>query len=180
MVGPEATALSLASCLESEAFEIACEDLRRRQLITVPSLRAYLDRFGLNRPGAAPMRRLLDELDPIHPSRSPLEVKTRRLLVAHGISDFVREFPLTWNGRTYYFDFTFHRGRTMLETNGRRWHDDPLDYEDDNEKWSVPARYGFKIVFATWKKVTEEPHALIAELRSTLDQQSTRVSLPAS
>jgi hypothetical protein len=37
VVGPEATALSLANSLESEAFEIACEDLGRRRLITVSS-----------------------------------------------------------------------------------------------------------------------------------------------
>jgi hypothetical protein len=40
---------------------------------------------------------LLEQLDPVHPSRSTLEVKTRRLLVAHGFDGFVREFPLEWN-----------------------------------------------------------------------------------
>jgi hypothetical protein len=97
-----------------------------------------------------------------------LEVKTRRLLVTHGFTDFVREFPLTWNGRTYRFDFAFQRGRTILETNGRRWHDDPLDYERDNEKWSVPARLGYRIVFATWDKVTSRPQLLIGELTAAL------------
>jgi hypothetical protein len=63
-----------------------------------------------------------------------LEVKTRRLLVAHGITDFVREYPLEWCGRTYRFDFAFPARRLILETNGRRWHDDPKDYERDHEK----------------------------------------------
>ena len=111
---------------------------------------------------------LLDQLDPVHPARSTLEVKTRRLLVAHGLTDFVREFPLEWKGRTYLFDFNFERRRTILETNGRRWHDDPADYERDNEKWSVPGRHGYKLVFATWDKVTRHPLALIEELRATL------------
>ena len=57
--------------------------------------------------GSRRAARLLDELDPVHPARSTLEVKTRRLLVAHGITDFVREFPLEWHGRTYRFDFGF-------------------------------------------------------------------------
>ena len=86
------------------------------------------------------MRRLIDELDPVHAARSTLEVKTRRLLVAHRITKFVREFPLEWDGRTYLFDFAFEREKTVLETNGRRWHDDAVDYELDNEKWSVPGR----------------------------------------
>jgi hypothetical protein len=102
VTGVEATLVSLAHSLEPEALEIACEDGRRRRLTSVPALRAYLTRFG--RPGRreiAPLRRLLDQLDPVHPSRSMLEVKARRLLVANGITDFVREFPLDWMGRTY-------------------------------------------------------------------------------
>ena len=93
-----------------------------------------------------------------------LEVKTRRLLVANGITDFVREFPLEWNGHTYRYDFAFQGRRTILETNGRRWHDDPVDYEHDNEKWSVPGRYGYRIVLATWAKVTERPGELLRDV----------------
>ena len=104
----------------------------------------------------------------MHPSRSTLEVKTRRLLVANGFSDFIREYPLSWNGRTYRFDFGFERRRTILETNGRRWHDDASDYEHDNEKWSVPGRHGFRIVLATWQKVTQTPADLLEELAATL------------
>jgi len=96
VTGVEATLVALAHLLEPEAFEIACEDARRRQLTSVPSLRTYLKRHGkAGRPGVAPLRALLDQLDPKHPSRSTLEVKTRRLLVANGITDFTREFPLT-------------------------------------------------------------------------------------
>ena len=50
--------------------------------------------------------------------------------------------------------------RTILETNGRRWHDDPTDYEHDNEKWSVPGRHGYRLVLATWDKVTQRPEQL--------------------
>jgi very-short-patch-repair endonuclease len=104
----------------------------------------------------------------VYAARSTLEVKTRRLLVAHGLTDFVRELPLVWRGRTYRFDFAFERRRTILETNGRRWHDDPNDYEHDNEKWSVPGRHGYRIVFATWEKVAHAPASLLSELGATL------------
>jgi very-short-patch-repair endonuclease len=169
VTGPEATLVRLAYLLDGEAFEVACEDARRRRLISVPSLHAYLEKYA--RPGqrgVAPVRTLLRELDPVHPSRSTLEVKTRRLLVAHGIGDFVREYPLEWNGRRYSFDFTFPRARTILETNGRRWHDDAHDFEHDQEKWSVPGRHGYKLVLATWGKVTEHSRALVHEIRTTL------------
>jgi hypothetical protein len=169
VTGVEATLVALGRRLDGEAFEIACEDARRRRLTSVPALRAYLDRYARRgRPGVVSMRRLLDQLDPKHPSRSTLEVKTRRLLVAHGITDFVREFPLRWKDRTFHFDFCFDREQTILETNGRRWHDDPGDYEADHEKWSVPGRHGYRIVLATWDKVTRRPDALIDELTATM------------
>jgi len=114
------------------------------------------------------IRHLLAQLDPQHPARSTLEVKTRRLLVANGITHFEREFPTEWNGHTYRYDFAFCRERTILETNGRRWHGDPVDHEFDNEKWSVPGRHGYRMVFATWAKVTKDPDALLAELTATL------------
>jgi very-short-patch-repair endonuclease len=167
--GIEATLLRLAHELDDEEFEVACEDARRRRLTSMAALRRYLDRHGKRgRPGVSTLRRLLDQLDPAHPARSTLEVLTRRLLVARGLHDFVRELPLTWNGRTYRYDFAFPDRRVILETNGRRWHDDAADYEYDQEKWSVPARHGYRIVFATWDKVTRRPDELLGELSAAL------------
>jgi hypothetical protein len=169
VTGVEATLVALSRSLGDEAFEIACEDARRRRLTSIPSLYAYLDRFGRSGvPGIGTTRARLRVLDPKHPARSTLEVKTRRLVVANGYRDFVREFPLEWNGRTYYYDFAFVDQRTILETNGRRWHDDPGDYEYNNEKWSVPGRHGFKLVFATYKKVTRGSRDLLRELEAAL------------
>lgn len=169
VTGIECTLLQLAATLDAEAFEIACEDARRRRLTSVPALNAYLKRFArAGRPGVEAMRQLLRELDPIHASRSTLEVKTRRLLFSHGITDFVREFPLEWNGKTYLYDFAFEHARLILETKGRRWHDDPVDYEHNHEKWSVPGRRGYRIAFATWEKVTRQPEHLLSELGEAL------------
>jgi len=53
-------------------------------------------------------------------------------------------------------------------TRMRLGHDDPVDYEHDNDKWSVPGRRGYRLVFATWAKVERAPHELISELRATL------------
>jgi len=165
VTGIEATLLALADVLDDEAFEIACEDARRRRLTTIPALRTYLDRFAApGRPGTRALRAWLSQLDPVHPSRSALEVKTRRLLVAQGLPDFVREFEL--DGR--HFDFAFTGPKVILETNGRRWHDDLADYEDAHEKWSVPARHGYRLVFATWTKVVKRPAALVDELVAAL------------
>lgn len=167
--GIEATLLQLAHLLDEESFEIACEDARRRRLTSVPALRAYLQRFGgRGRPGVAHLRFLIEQLDPKWPSRSTLEVKTRRLLVANGLTTFTREYPLAWNGHTYRYDFAFEEQHTILETNGRRWHDDATDYERDNAKWSVPGYHGHRLILATWDRVTRHPDQFLDELSTTL------------
>ena len=53
------------------------------------------------------------------------------------------------HSRTYRYDFALPDAMTILETNGRRWHDDATDYEHDHEKWSVPGRHGHRLVLAT-------------------------------
>jgi Transcriptional regulator, AbiEi antitoxin len=57
VTGPEATLVALAAALDDEAFEIACEDARRRRLTSVPASRTYLAQYGMaGRPGVAPLR----------------------------------------------------------------------------------------------------------------------------
>jgi very-short-patch-repair endonuclease len=167
--GVEATLLLLAHVEQGEALEVACEDARRRRLTSLRAIDAYLDRWQQRgRPGVRALRTLVAQLDPVHPARSKLEVLTRRLLVANRLGDFVRELPLTDGGRRFSYDFAFVRERVILEVNGHRWHGDPADFERDQAKWSVPARHGFRLVLATWEKVTQQPQALIAEMRATL------------
>jgi very-short-patch-repair endonuclease len=169
VTGVECTLVELAHVLDPPEFEMAFEDARRRRLTSVAGLDAYLARFGRSgRRGVDHLRTTLGQLDPRHPARSTLEVLTRRLLVANGITEFIRELPLEWAGRTYRYDFAFMRERVILDTNGRRWHDDATDYEHDHEKWSVPARLGYRVVFATWDKVARHPMELLGELTAAL------------
>jgi very-short-patch-repair endonuclease len=173
--GVEATLLLLAHLVDAETLEVACEDARRRRLTSMSALRAYLERWQQRgRPGQVKLRALLSELDPVHPARSKLEVLTRRLLVANGLGGFVRELPLTAGDRTYRYDFAFVDERVILEVNGRRWHDDPADFERDQEKWSVPARHGYRLLLATWDTVTRRPDRLITELRQALSTATER------
>jgi very-short-patch-repair endonuclease len=172
--GVEATLMLLAHLVDAETLEIACEDARRRRLTSMTALHRYLQRWQQRgRPGQVKLRQLLGELDPTHPARSRLEVLTRRVLVASGLGGFVRELPLDAGERRFLYDFAFVKERVILEVNGRRWHDDPTDFERDQEKWSVPARHGFRLVLATWDTVTRDPDRLVAELRDALARGSS-------
>jgi very-short-patch-repair endonuclease len=170
VVGVEACLVQLAAALDDdEALEIACEDARRRLLTGIPALRKYLDMHGgRGRDGVVRLRALLDELDPLHFSRSTLEVRTRRLLAASDLPRFEREVPLAWRGRTRYFDFGRPDDKLVLECNSKRWHDDPADYDDYNDKASIPGKLGWTIIFVTWDDVTKRPDKLLADIRDAV------------
>jgi hypothetical protein len=84
------------------------------------------------------------------------------------LTDFVREYPIDDDSERVRFDFTFIHARVILETNGKRWHDDPADDRRDLRKWSIPARHGFRLVFATWSDVNDRPERFVADLRAAL------------
>jgi hypothetical protein len=72
--GVEATLVALAAVLDAEAFEVACEDARRRRLTSIPAIGAYLDRYARGgRSGVGALRRLLRDLNPEYAARSTLE-----------------------------------------------------------------------------------------------------------
>ena len=149
------------------SVEIACEDARRRRLRqfraqrTGPfggARRARVDACALGRSSTRRIR--LARRSRSRPDACSLRTASPTSCASS---------RSTWNGRTYFFDFCFELERVILEVNGRRWHDDAADYERDNEKWSVPGRLGYRIVFATWDTVTRRPERLLNELAVTLE-----------
>ena len=108
------------------------------RMTAVPPSREQRLVAALSGPGRLRLR-----TDKVIVHRGDRRALMRRLLVANGLTDFVREFPL-------------------------ELHDDPADVEHDNEKWSVPGRHGYRVVFATWDKVIRDPDRLLKELTATL------------
>jgi very-short-patch-repair endonuclease len=92
-------------------------------------------------------------------------IATRSRLSASSLGVF---HAIEARGRRYRYDFAFPAERVILETNGRRWHDDAADFEHDQEQWSVPARHGFRIVFAPWDRITRHPDEVVEEFRRSL------------
>jgi hypothetical protein len=76
--------------------------------------------------------------------------------------------------------------RACTTANQRSWYGGqqilalaPCDYERDNEKWSIPGRHGYRLIFATWEKVSERPNELVAELLAALSATQSRGSAAA-
>ena len=170
VTGIEPTLLSLAHQLDGEAFEIACEDARRRRLTSVAALRC-VSRPVRREAGreSRRLRALLDQLDPVHPSRSTLEVKTRRLLVAHRHHRLRARVP----ARVERPDLLASTSPSSAAARSSRRTDGagttiPPTTSTTTRSGACPAATATSSCFATWEKVTRHPRDLIEELRATL------------
>jgi hypothetical protein len=52
--------------------------------------------------------------------------------------------------------------------------------QHDNEKWSVPGRHDYRLVLATWSKVSDLPRQLLDELAVTMGFGSGRGAGPSA
>ena len=166
--GVEATLLRLAHVLDSEAFEIACEDARRRRLTSIPALQRYLERHAQARTTRRRARCAERSPSSIRSTRRDRRWRSRPDdSSSHMVSTTsCASSRSTWKGRTYRYDFAFPRRRGSSRRTVAVGTTTPTDYEHDNEKWSVPGRYGYRIVFATWAKIDRHPESLIDELKA--------------
>ena len=177
--GIEATLIALAADLGNEALEIACEDARRRRLTSVSALRAYIARFG--RSG---MRGI--ERDPRAPRRDrsgasvAVDARGEDLTFARGqrIHGLRARVParVEWTHLPLRLRSSAAARSSRSTAAAGTTIDDPTDYERDNDKRSVPGRHGYRIVFATWAKVTKYPDALLEELDAALAASTARIA----
>jgi very-short-patch-repair endonuclease len=169
---PERTLIDLAGSLTPEQLEIAFETARRDRHVTTASVERALARIGARgRRGSEPMQQLLATLAPEPPCESALEVLTARMLRASGLPRPERQVSVTAFDADYRLDFAWPDEQVALECDGRKWHEIEADFERDRQRWSaITAATGYRIVWATWQRVSASPDHIVAELRRLLDQ----------
>lgn len=165
---PERTIIDLAGSLRSEQMEIAFESARRERVLTIESVtRALAAAAPRGRDGTAALQTLLTDIGGEPPCESALEVITARLLRTSDLPKPKRQVEVRAFGRTYRLDFAWPHARMALECDGKRWHE--AAFERDRRRWSaIGAATGYRIVWATWMRVKQEPDQLVAELRDAL------------
>ena len=151
--------------------------LRLRRLVEAqattsnPSLeelvRCHQELAKRGRGGTRPMREVLEALvtdDPF--PESELELRTDQALATRGLL-LRRQFRPPWyNGIRYIVDFADVSSRTIVEADGRRFHDTSAAFEDDRRRDRLAASHGWLTLRVTWRDVVEDRHALdeVAEI----------------
>ena len=169
VTSPTRTVIDLASVLDLPTLRIAFESARRRRLTTVDQVRARLDGIGgAGRPGAAQLERLLCALRDREASESPLEVKVAELLDSARLPPPVTQHHVAIGRRVYRLDFAWPSSRVALECDGRQRHVEDSDFQRDRNRWSDLAAVGWRLVFATWRDVRDEPDRIVERVRVAL------------
>jgi very-short-patch-repair endonuclease len=68
----------------------------------------------------------------------------------------------------FFPDALWPEQRVIVELDGRRWHDSPTRFERDRARVARLVAAGYVVLHFTWRRLTREPMAVIAELSAAL------------
>ncbi|MFT3859969.1 endonuclease domain-containing protein [Micropruina sp.] len=97
----------------------------------------------------------------------------QELLRRNRITGWVANAELVVGGQTCFPDILFEAARLVLEFDGYGVHSKPEVFESDRRRQNLLVIGGYHVLRYTWKQLTEQPDALIAQVRTMLAREST-------
>jgi hypothetical protein len=136
--------------------------------------------WAARRRGAPMLRSILCEWHPTTPNdsasgkatspvlRSPLEARLLALIVASGLPRPSCNRKVENGSEHIEVDFLWPEQRLVVETDGERFHDNPLAFERDRKRDRVLQLHGYGVVRFTHAQIEKEPDAVITTIRRLL------------
>ncbi|MEA2311612.1 MAG: hypothetical protein QOE28_1580 [Solirubrobacteraceae bacterium] len=167
VTAPARTLVDVAATMTPAALGRLVEDMQRLELVSAAELFAALER-GHGRSGALALRAVLDRDSEPSLTRSEAE---RRLL------DLIRAARLPapqTNVRVghYEVDFLWAQERLVIEVDGFAFHGSRAAFERDRARDADLQARGYRVVRLTWRRIVDEPMAVVAELAALLSSRS--------
>jgi very-short-patch-repair endonuclease len=100
--------------------------------------------------------------------RSRMEAKMLPLLVHHQMPIPECNEKLRIKGEVFEVDFLWRKQRVVAETDGGRYHDNPVARARDGHRNRALARAGYRVPRVGWEELRDEPDRAIAEIRRFL------------
>lgn len=175
---PSRTIVDLAGMLGEGSLRRVVERAAALQMLDVTGIERSL--AAGRRRGAPMLRSILREWHQATPNesapgrgnppvlRSPLEA---RLLALIGASELPRPAcnqEITAGSERIEVDFLWSQQRLVVETDGERFHDNPLAFERDRKRDRVLQLRGYRVVRFTHTQIEKEPDAVITTIRRLL------------
>jgi hypothetical protein len=167
------TILDLGAVCRPLVVEKALENALRRDLVTLSSMRALIDRVARQgRNGAGVIRMILDERDPQHaPTESDKETELLAVIRKHGLPPPVPQFEIVHNGLFIArVDFAYVDARLAIEYESYEHHDGKLALERDSARRNKMLVIGWLPLCATQADLRAGGHRLCDEIRQGLER----------
>lgn len=100
--------------------------------------------------------------------RSRMEAKMLPLLTHHYLPIPECNVKLRIGGEIFEVDFLWRDQKVVVETDGGRFHDNPVARARDGHRNRVLARAGYRVPRIGWDELRDEPDRAIAEIRHFL------------
>jgi very-short-patch-repair endonuclease len=153
---------SLTDTTGTSELADAFGEARANRLITDAKLSAALKRTPRNHPGAAIVRRMLEEGGTYDRSRA--ETLMRKLCRQAGLPQPLTNIML--NG--HLVDFYWPDQRLIVEVDGYGTHGNRLAFENDRRRDQTRVAAGYVVIRVTWRQLQHEAIAITARIAQAL------------
>lgn len=157
------TLVDLASSVRGRDLERAVAEANREHLADVDAIERVLARHPRS-PGRARLRSLLGGDG--GPAFTRSEAEARFLALIRKARLLVPEANVVIRGCEV--DFLWRVERLIVEVDGFRFHSLPEAFERDRSRDIMLTAAGYRVIRVTWRQLTREPEALLAQVAQTL------------
>lgn len=174
---PSRTIVDIAGGCGGAALRRTVEQAAVLRVLNLAEVDAILT--GPRRRGSPRLRAVLDDWRRYSPSirlRSRMEAKLLPLLSQRNIPIPQCNEILTIGNESFEIDFLWRQQRLAVETDGRKYHDNPLAQARDLRRDRILAAAGYRVLRLDWEDLRDRPEAAVTEIARLL--RSPRSAVP--
>jgi very-short-patch-repair endonuclease len=176
---PSRTIVDLAGMLGERSLRRVVEQAAVLRVLDIPGIERSL--AARRRRGAPMLRSILREWHPTTPHqsasstatslvlRSPLEARLLALVAASDLPRPICNHKIAIGSERIEVDFLWSQQRLVVETDGERFHNNPLAFERDRKRDRVLQLRGYRVIHFTHAQIEKEPEAVITTIRRLLE-----------
>lgn len=161
------TAVDLTDLLETPGLARVLREADYLRLLDLPAMDAAMARAH-GRRRLAGLVAALEIHRPRTVVRSELEHRFLELCRSAGVPEPETNVTLRVADRPYEVDCLWREQRVAVELDGAAAHDTPRAFERDRERDAALVAAGLRSLRYTWRRISRDPEAVMAEVRATL------------
>lgn len=166
---PSRTIIDVARLAGPKLLADTVEQAAVLKVLNVPEIDGIL--LETHRRGTKKLNRVLEPWRRYSPRvrvRSRMEAKMLPMLTHHHLPIPECNMKLGIEGEVFEVDFLWRDQKVVVETDGGRYHDNPVAQARDGNRNRVLARAGYRVPRIGWDELRDEPDRAIAEIRHFL------------